>query len=128
MHLQPSPVMCFVNSFSLEGAERAAVKHYHPLKQASSHPRDRQGAADPLLHPSPAPSSVSRTEEQGGQGPKRGPALQTPSGTAGLSRLLPLLPCSKTGPATLLFPTPSQPGIRAHPLTTAGSAWLRGDS
>lgn len=33
-----SLLMCFVNSFSLEGARRAAVKCYHRVHQGSSHP------------------------------------------------------------------------------------------
>lgn len=67
-HLQPSPVMCFVNSFSLEGAEKAAVKHYHCMKQASSHPQDRRGAA-PACRPLPAPHpSIQLCVPHGGIG------------------------------------------------------------
>lgn len=71
-HLQPSPLICFVNSFSLEGAERAAVKRYPHVKQVSSHPRDRRGAA-PACRPLPAPHPSAPQGGEGWAGTEAGP-------------------------------------------------------
>lgn len=94
-HLQISPVICLVNSFSLEG-HRVAAKH-HQSNQTILNPETSRGLPGlqnpPRLHPS--------TEGQ----ETRGPALQTPSSTTGTSHLLPVsTPCGHTGPAMLLIP------------------------
>lgn len=94
-HLQISPVICLVNSFSLEG-QRVAAKHYQP-NQTIPNPETSRGLTGlqtpPKLHPS--------TEGQEMQGP----ALQTPSSTTGRSHLLPVsAPCGHIGPAMLLTP------------------------
>lgn len=73
-HSQISPVICLVNSFSLQG-QRVAVKHDQSNQTIPSPDTSRVGLQNlpPKLHPS--------TEGQEMQGP----ALQTPSSTTGMS-------------------------------------------